>query len=178
MSLSKKKVALWSAAAFGALALFAACGTEEGTPAAAEQAVTVTVTETEVVTETEAAPTPETETETKPAKPAPKPKPKPKPKPEPTVAQEQAILSAESYLELGGFSQKGLIDQLEYEGFSKKDAIFAIGVLRPNWRQQALTSAESYMEMGGFSRSGLIDQLEYEGFTTAQATYAVNQVGL
>ena len=116
MSLSKKKIAPWSAAAFGALVLVAACGAEESTPVAAEQAATVTVTETEVVTETEAAPTPEVETETTPAKPA------PKPKPELTVAQENAIESAQSYLDFSGFSRKSLIDQLVYEGFSKEAA--------------------------------------------------------
>jgi hypothetical protein len=173
MSLSKK-IALWSAAALGALVLLVACGTEEGTPAAAEQAVTVTVTETEVVTETEAAPTPEveTETETKPAK------PKPKPKPELTVAQENAIESARSYLDFAGFSRKGLIDQLVYEGYSKKDATVAVDRIKPNWRKEAVQSAESYLDFSSFSRSGLIEQLEYEGYTPAQAAYAASKVGL
>lgn len=175
MSLSKKKIALWSAAAFGALVLVAACGTEESTPAAAEQAATVTVTETEVVTETEAAPTPEVETETTPAKPA---KPAPKPKPELTVAQENAIESAQSYLDFSGFSRKSLIDQLVYEGFSKKDAAVAVDRIKPNWRKEAVESAESYLEFSSFSRSGLIEQLEYEGFTPAQAAYAAKKVGL
>jgi Host cell surface-exposed lipoprotein len=176
MSLSKKKIALRSAAAFGALVLIVACGTDEGTPAAAEQAATVTVTETEVVTETEAAPTPEVETETKPAKPA--PKPKPKPKPELTVAQENAIESARSYLDFAGFSRKGLIDQLVYEGYSKKDATIAVDRIKPNWRKEAVQSAESYLDFSSFSRSGLIEQLEYEGYTPAQAAYAVKRVGL
>jgi hypothetical protein len=176
MSLSKKKMALWSAAVFGALVLIAGCGTEEGgTPAAAEQAATVTVTETEVVTETEAAPPAEAETETKPA---PKPKPKPKPKPELTVAQENAIESARSYLDFAGFSRKGLIDQLVYEGYSKKDATIAVDRIKPNWGKEAVQSAESYLEFSSFSRSGLIEQLEYEGFTSGQATFAANKVGL
>jgi hypothetical protein len=174
MSLSKK-IAVWSAAASGALVLVVACGTEEGTPSAAEQAATVTVTETEVVTETEAAPTPEVETETKPA---PKPKPKPKPKPELTVAQENAIESARSYLDFAGFSRKGLIDQLVYEGYSKKDATVAVDRIKPNWRREAVESAKSYLDFSSFSRSGLIEQLEYEGYTPAQAAYAANKVGL
>jgi pyruvate/2-oxoglutarate dehydrogenase complex dihydrolipoamide acyltransferase (E2) component len=176
MSLSKKKTALWSAAAFGALVLIAGCGTEEGgTPAAAEQATTVTVTETEVVTETEAAPPAEAQTETKPA---PKPKPKPKPKPELTVAQENAIESARSYLDFAGFSRKGLIDQLVYEGYSKKDATIAVDRIKPNWGKEAVQSAESYLEFSSFSRSGLIEQLEYEGFTPGEAAFAANKVGL
>ncbi len=101
-----------------------------------------------------------------------------------TVAQEQAVKSAESYLEMSGFSEKGLIDQLtsDYgEGFSKKDAVFAVAYLHPNWNAEAVESAKSYMEMGGFSRKGLIDQLSSaygEKFTQAQATHAANAVGL
>ena len=98
--------------------------------------------------------------------------------PSETVAQESARRSAESYVELGGFSRSGLIDQLKYEGFSKKDATYGADAVGANWKQEALESAQSYLDMSGFSRSGLIDQLEYEGFTPAQAAYAANKVGL
>ena len=84
---------------------------------------------------------------------------------------------AESYLEMGGFSQKGLTEQLMYEGFSKVDAVFAINYLKPNWKEQVKIKAESYMEMGGFSRQSLIEQLQYEGFTVAQAKYGAKAVG-
>ena len=95
-----------------------------------------------------------------------------------TVAQENAVQSAQSYIDMGGFSKQGLIGQLEYEKFSQKDATFAANNIDANWNQQAAQSAESYMDMGGFSRQGLIDQLEYEGFTTKQATFGANSVGL
>ena len=104
--------------------------------------------------------------------------------PQYTVSQEQAIESAESYLDMGGFSEAGLIDQLSSkygEGFSKADAAFAVAHVKVNWNEQAVISAKSYLDMGGFSRNGLIDQLESsygEGFTHAQAVYAVNAVGL
>jgi hypothetical protein len=100
-----------------------------------------------------------------------------------TVGQEQAIQSAESYLDMGGFSEKGLLKQLtsEYgEGFEVADAKFAIAFLKPDWNAQAVKSAESYMDMGGFSRAELLDQLtsEYgEQFTKAQALYALKAVG-
>ncbi|MBB1482488.1 Ltp family lipoprotein [Tessaracoccus sp. MC1865] len=35
---------------------------------------------------------------------------------------EQAALKAKSYLEMGGFSRSGLVDQLLYEGFSQAQA--------------------------------------------------------
>jgi hypothetical protein len=72
----------------------------------------------------------------------------------------------------------GLIEQLKYEGFSKKDATYAADAVGANWKQEAVESAEGYLDLSGFSRSGLIEQLEYEGFTPAQARYAANKVGL
>jgi Host cell surface-exposed lipoprotein len=103
-----------------------------------------------------------------------------------TPAQEQAVLSAKSYLSMGsGFSRAGLIKQLSSsygEGFSRSLAIFAVNYLHPNWNQQAVLSAKNYLSMGsGFSRAGLIQQLSSpygEGFTYAQAVYAANRVGL
>ena len=97
--------------------------------------------------------------------------------PEMTVSQEQAFLSAESYVSLGGFSRSGLIGQLEYEGFPTSDAGYAVDSLNVDWNEQAAQSAASYMEMGGFSATSLLDQLLYEGFTDEQAEYAVSSVG-
>jgi len=100
------------------------------------------------------------------------------------VSQLQALESAKSYLDMGGFSEKGLIKQLtsKYgEQFSEPDARWAVAHSGADWNAQAVMSAKSYMDMGGFSRAGLIDQLTspYGGkFTLAQATYAANQVGL
>jgi hypothetical protein len=103
-----------------------------------------------------------------------------------TVAQQQAVDSARSYLSTGGgFSRAGLIKQLSSsygEGFPGDVAIFAVDHLQVNWNEQAVKSAKSYMSTGsGFSRAGLIQQLSSsygEGFTPAQAVYAANKVGL
>lgn len=119
------------------------------------------------------------------AKPKPTPKePEPEPEPQLTVSQENALESAESYLETGAFSKKGLLGQLtsEYgEGFPKKDAFFAVNHVKVDWKAEAVESAKSYLDTGSFSRQGLIDQLtsEYgEQFTMQEAVYAVNKVGL
>ena len=95
-----------------------------------------------------------------------------------TVSQENARESAESYLDFSAFSRSGLIDQLKYEGFSKKDAAYAVDAISPDWNKQAVKSAKEYLDYSSFSRSGLIDQLEYEGFTHAQAVYGVSKTGL
>jgi hypothetical protein len=111
-------------------------------------------------------------------------KPTSKPAPSFTTAQNAAMQSARSYLDMGtGFSRAGLISQLtsKYgESFKMADAVFAVNHIQPDWNQQAAESAKGYMKMGGYSRAGLISQLtsKYgEGFTPAQATYAAHSVG-
>lgn len=94
------------------------------------------------------------------------------------VSQQSAVRAALDYLEMSGFSRSGLIEQLEYEGFSTEDATFAVDNITVDWNVQAARSAAAYLEMSGFSRSGLVDQLLYEGFTPAQAQYGVAAVGL
>ena len=101
-----------------------------------------------------------------------------------TKSQEQAIRSAESYLEFTAFSRKGLIRQLSSSagsGFSKADATYAVDHIKVDWNEQAARAAKSYLEFTSFSRAGLIRQLESSagsGFTHAQAVYGVNKAGL
>lgn len=116
---------------------------------------------------------------------APEPSEVPEPTPAPevvepvfTVSQENAIQTANDYLDYTAFSESGLIDQLEFEGYSKADARFAVNHVSVNWNEQAARSAKDYLDYSSFSRQGLIDQLEFEGFTTQQATYGVNTTGL
>ena len=95
-----------------------------------------------------------------------------------SASRQNAVESAESYLDYSAFSRSGLIDQLKYEGFSEGDATYAVDSLNVNWDQQAAKSAESYLEYSSFSRSGLIDQLLYEGYSQSQAEYGATQAGL
>jgi hypothetical protein len=95
-----------------------------------------------------------------------------------TPGQENARRAAESYLETAPFSRKGLIGQLKFEGYSTKDATYAVDAVRANWKEQAAKAAQSYLETSPFSRSGLIEQLEFEGYTPAEARYGVDKVGL
>lgn len=97
--------------------------------------------------------------------------------PKETTSQEQARISAESYLDMGGFSKTGLIEQLEFEGFSTDDARYAVSAVDVNWKAQAVLSAEGYMDLGGFSKQSLIDRLLFEGFTQDQASAAAKAVG-
>ncbi|WP_298584289.1 Ltp family lipoprotein [uncultured Kocuria sp.] len=95
-----------------------------------------------------------------------------------TVAQQNAVRSAESYIDFSGFSRTGLIEQLEFEGYSNADATMAVDSLDIDYNEQAAKSAQSYLDVSGFSRSGLIEQLMFEGYTAEQAAYGADQVGL
>lgn len=94
---------------------------------------------------------------------------------EPTASQKNAISKAESYLDYSAFSKKGLIKQLEFEKFDKKDAEYAVENIDVDWNEQAVKKAESYLDYSSFSKQGLIEQLEFEGFTKAEAQYGADK---
>ncbi len=94
-----------------------------------------------------------------------------------TTGQKNALRKAESYLDTMAFSREGLIEQLEFEGYSNEDATFAVDNCGADWKEQAAKKAESYLDTMAFSRDGLIEQLEYEGFTNEEAVYGVTANG-
>ena len=118
------------------------------------------------------------------ATPTPKQAPTLTPKPTPTktldtatMGEKNAVEKAKSYLRVMAFSREGLIDQLEYEGFTHKEAVYGADHAGADWNEQAAKKAAQYLEYSAFSREGLIDQLKYEGFTQSQAEYGVRAVG-
>jgi hypothetical protein len=100
-----------------------------------------------------------------------------------TAPQNNAVRSAKQYLNMQGFSRKGLIQQLSSgagEGYEIADATVAVDSLNVDWNQQAVRSAKQYLSMQGFSCKGLIQQLSSEageGYTVSQATYGAKQAG-
>ncbi|WP_270395706.1 Ltp family lipoprotein [Mediterraneibacter massiliensis] len=94
-----------------------------------------------------------------------------------TLSQKNALAKADDYLSFTSFSYTGLIDQLEYEGFSTEDSTYAADNCGADWNEQAAKKAQSYMDFSSFSRQGLIDQLLFEGFTQEQAEYGATAVG-
>jgi len=85
--------------------------------------------------------------------------------------------SAESYLDLTGFSRQGLIDQLSSDygdQYPVEVATAAVDSLNVDWNAEAVEAAESYLETSGFSHAGLVDQLSSEygdQFTREQAEH-------
>lgn len=98
--------------------------------------------------------------------------------PELSVSQQQAVKTAEDYLDFTSFSRTGLIAQLEFEQFSTADATAAVDSLTVDWNEQATKKAQEYLDFTSFSHSGLVDQLTFEGFTPEQAEFGVTGVGL
>lgn len=101
-----------------------------------------------------------------------------------TVAQQNAVRSAKSYLRFTSFSRAGLIDQLSSSvgaGYAEADAIVAVDSLNIDWNENAVKSATSYLKLMGFSCKGLVDQLSSSAgakYTLSQATYGARQVGV
>ncbi|RJW38678.1 hypothetical protein DXC92_18980 [Clostridiales bacterium TF09-2AC] len=94
-----------------------------------------------------------------------------------TMGMKNALSKSYSYLSYSAFSYSGLVDQLEYEGFSTEEATYAVDNCGADWNEQAAQKAQDYLDYSSFSRSGLIEQLEYEGFTKEQAEYGASAVG-
>ena len=94
-----------------------------------------------------------------------------------TTGQKNALKKAINYLDSMPFSYAGLIAQLEYEGYTNEEAVFAADNCRADWNEQALKDAKNYLDYSAFSYSGLIGQLEYEEYTSEQAKYAADNCG-
>lgn len=90
------------------------------------------------------------------------------------IWRNNALKAAKEYLEGSAFSFKGLVEQLEYEGYNKDDALYAVENCKADWYKQAEIAAKDYLDGSAFSYAGLIEQLEYEGYTNAQATHGAN----
>jgi len=97
----------------------------------------------------------------------------------PTVplGHKNALDSAKSYIRFSGFSYEGLIDQLEFEGYSEEECFYGANNCGADWNEECYEKAESYLEFMSFSKEGLRDQLEFEGFTDDQINYALEKVG-
>lgn len=96
---------------------------------------------------------------------------------EPTLGEQNALKSAQEYLSFSSFSHSGLIQQLEFEGYSHTEATYGADRCGANWFEQAAKSAADYLRVSAFSESGLRDQLKFEGFTDTQAYYGAAKNG-
>lgn len=95
---------------------------------------------------------------------------------------QNALRSAQSYVDIMPFSYQGLYDQLtsEYaDNYTPEAAQYAVDNVDADWNAEAVEAAESYLDTMPFSREELVNQLSSEyadKFTVEQAQAAVNQV--
>ena len=95
---------------------------------------------------------------------------------------EQALKSAQNYVDTLHFSRQGLKQQLTSEygsGFSEEAAEYALEHVDVDYKQEAVEAAQSYLDAMSFSRQELKQQLTSEygsGFTEEEAEYALDQV--
>ena len=94
-----------------------------------------------------------------------------------STGQENALKKAKQYIEYTPMSLNGLIEQLEYEGFSNDEAQYGAENCGADWNEQAVKNAEKYIDYSGFSYTKLIEQLEYEKFSHEQAVYGADNCG-
>ena len=94
-----------------------------------------------------------------------------------SIGQKNALRSADDYLNFTPFSHDGLISQLEFEGYTPDECLYAADNCGADWNQQAALSAKAYLSFSAFSYLGLIKQLEFEKFTSEQATYGADNSG-
>lgn len=91
--------------------------------------------------------------------------------------QQNARKSAANYLKFMTFSRSGLIQQLQFEGFSIGESTYGVDVQGVDWNAQAAKSAANHLRYSSYSRSSLISQLEFEGFTNEQASFGATANG-
>lgn len=95
---------------------------------------------------------------------------------------EQALKSAQNYVDALHFSRQGLKQQLTSEygsGFSEEAAEYALEHIDVDYKEEAVEAAQSYLDAMSFSREELKQQLTSEygsGFTEEEAEYALDQV--
>mgnify|MGYP002722580826 CR=1 FL=1 len=93
-----------------------------------------------------------------------------------------ALKSAENYISMMPFSEKGLLRQLTSDAgdkYPEEAAQYALENLEVDWNEQALKSAKHYSDMMPMSDDELKQQLTSdagEGFTEEQAQYAIDNL--
>ncbi len=93
-----------------------------------------------------------------------------------------ALKSAQNYLSMMPFSEKGLMRQLTSDagdGYPEDAAQYAIDNIEVDYNEQALKAAENYQEMMPMSDQELLNQLTSDAgdqYTQEQAQYAIDNL--
>lgn len=99
------------------------------------------------------------------------------PPPEPTLGEKNALAKAKDVLKVLPLSYSGLIEHLEFVGYTNSEATYGADNCGADWNEQAAKKAQNVLDVLHLSRQGLIDHLKFVGFTDAQAEYGATAVG-
>ena len=78
-----------------------------------------------------------------------------------TSGEKNAVQKAKDYLAFTAFSHDGLVDQLEYEGFTYSEAKYGADHCGADWNEQAAKKAQQYLDFQSFSRSELMKSIVF-----------------
>lgn len=87
------------------------------------------------------------------------------------LERKNAVKSAELCLKILPYSRQGLIEMLEYGGYSNDASVYAVDNVTVDWNEQCAKAAEMYLKSHPFDRRNLHIVLEYKGFTKEQIRY-------
>ncbi len=90
-----------------------------------------------------------------------------------------ALATAAINLRTSAYSYEGLVEELESQGFSHEEAVYASDNCGADWEREAKRAAVNYIEVSPFSYQGMIDKLENDDkFTHDEAEYAARSCEL
>ena len=86
---------------------------------------------------------------------------------------ENALEEAKNSLETMPYSYKGMIEILEFIGYSTENATYGADNCGADWNEEAIRYAEWIDRDSEYTSEQLLDSLEYAGFTHEQAEAAI-----
>lgn len=87
-----------------------------------------------------------------------------------------ALESAQRYIDIMAFSDKGLRKQLKFEGYGSAAIDYAAENVTVDYEAEAIESAENYLDAMPMSADELRSQLNYEGFEAEHIETAIMTV--
>lgn len=95
-----------------------------------------------------------------------------------TDMQKAALNSAIEYSKYSAMSYNSIVSQLESDGQSHEDAVYAADNCGADWNEIAVRATVRYIDSEPSSRTRMIDILIADGFTEEQANFAADNSGI
>ena len=90
-----------------------------------------------------------------------------------TAGEKNALAAANLYLSTVPYSYQGLIDQLEFDGYTSSEAKYGADNCKADWKELAKLDALNYLGTMPMSEKKLREQLQFDGFLDDEIDYAI-----